>query len=38
MRKIFALALLALALAGGVAAFTTLAPRPAAAKCDTGNC
>jgi len=33
MRKIFALALLTLTLAGGVVAVTTLDPRPAAADC-----
>jgi hypothetical protein len=37
MRKIFALALLILALSGGVAAVTTIDPRPAAA-CQNGNC
>jgi hypothetical protein len=37
MRKIFALALLALALAGGVVAVTTLDPRPAAASCGGGS-
>ena len=39
MRKFLALAFLALALAGGVAAFTTLHPTPAHADgCDNGNC
>jgi len=37
MRKALALALLALALAGGVAAVTTLNPRPALA-CIGSNC
>jgi len=37
MRKIIALALLALALAGGVVAVTTIAPRPALAGC-SGAC
>ena len=38
MRKYLALALLALALAGGVAAFTTMNTRPALAGCTGGNC
>ncbi len=38
MRKLFALAFLALALAGGVAAVTTLNPRPALATCSTPSC
>ncbi len=38
MHKIFALALLALALAGGVAAVWTLNPRPALAGCPNSNC
>jgi len=38
MRKIIALALLALALAGGVAAITAIDTRPAAAGCGTYGC
>jgi hypothetical protein len=38
MRKLFALALLALALAGGVVAVTTLNPHPAHADYGTPNC
>jgi hypothetical protein len=38
MRKFFALALLALALAGGVAAVTTLDSRPALAACSSSGC
>ncbi len=38
MRKLFALALLALAVAGGVAAFTSMNPRPALAGCQNSNC
>ena len=38
MRKIFVLALIAIALAGGVAARTSLLPpQPAHASCDTCN-
>ena len=36
MRKLLALALLALALAGGVAAVSTLSPRPVAACAGSG--
>ena len=36
MRKVLALALLALALAGGVAAVSTLSPRPVAACIGSG--
>ncbi len=38
MKKYLALALLALALAGGVAAVSTFAARPALATCQNGNC
>lgn len=38
MRKYLALALLGLALAGGVAAVSTLTARPALASCPNGNC
>ena len=38
MKKYLALALLALALAGGVAAFTSINPRPALASCGGPNC
>ena len=38
MKKLLTLALLALALAGGVAAFTSLNPRPALAGCPTASC
>ncbi len=38
MKKLFALALLALALAGGVAAVSTLNPRPALAGCTGAGC
>ena len=38
MQKLLALFLLALALAGGVAAFTSISPRPALASCTTANC
>jgi hypothetical protein len=38
MKKFFAFALLALALAGGVAAFTSINPRPALAGCPNNNC
>ncbi len=38
MRKLFALALLAFALAGGVAAVSTINARPALAGCPNGNC
>ena len=38
MKKLFALALLALALAGGVAAVSTLNPRPALAGCSSAGC
>ena len=38
MQKLLALALLALALAGGVAAVSTINPRPALAGCPTASC
>ena len=38
MRKVLALALLALTLAGGVAAVSTLTARPARAGCPTASC
>ncbi len=38
MKKVFALALLAVALAGGVAAVTSINPRPALAGCSGPNC
>jgi len=38
MRKIFVLAALALALAGGVAIVTTLGAKPALAVCGGSNC
>ena len=38
MKKYLALALLALALAGGVAAFTSINARPALAGCSNGDC
>jgi hypothetical protein len=38
MKKYLALAFLALALAGGVAAVSTLNPRPALAGCVGANC
>ena len=38
MKKYLTLALLALALAGGVAAFTSINPRPALASCPNSNC
>ena len=38
MRKYLALALLALALAGGVAAVSTMNPRPAVAGCTGAGC
>ena len=38
MKKYLALALLALALAGGVAAVSTLTARPALAGCPNSNC
>jgi hypothetical protein len=38
MKKLFAFALLGLALAGGVAAVSTLTPRPALAGCPNSGC
>ena len=38
MKKLLTLALLALALAGGVAAVSTLSPRPALAGCSGPGC
>ena len=38
MRKLIALALLALALAGGVAVFSLQRPTPAHADCGTSGC
>ena len=38
MRKLFAFALLALALAGGVAVVTAFDARPALADCNGSNC
>ena len=38
MKKVLALALLALALAGGVATVSTLSPRPALAGCSGQGC
>jgi hypothetical protein len=38
MKKVFALALLAVALAGGVAAVTTIDARPALAGCQGSGC
>jgi len=38
MRKILALALLALALAGGAAAGVSMLPQPAHADCSGSNC
>ena len=38
MRKVLALVLLALALAGGVAAVSTINARPALAGCGTSGC
>ena len=38
MNKYLALALLALALAGGVAALSTMTPRPALAGCGSSGC
>ena len=38
MRKYLTLALLALALAGGVAAVSTMTAKPALAGCGTGDC
>ncbi len=38
MRKILALALLALALAGGVVAYNSAQQKPGQVACDTGNC
>ena len=38
MKKLLALALLALALAGGVAGFTSINPRPALAGCSGPSC
>ena len=38
MKKYLALALLALALAGGVAAVSTMPARPALASCVNGDC
>ena len=38
MRKLIALALLALALAGGVAVFSLERPTPAQADCGSPNC
>ncbi len=38
MRKLFAFALLALALAGGVAAVASFTARPAVAGCNSASC
>ena len=38
MKKYLAFALLALAVAGGVAALSTMSPRPALAGCQNGGC
>ena len=38
MRKVLALALLALTLAGGVAAVSTITAHPALAGCQNGGC